>query len=54
MRKVKEKVKEKYCQELYHEEHLSVLERKLNNDWTKRSSVHDQSDKIKTIEGQHQ
>ena len=35
-------------------EHLSVQEQKQNNDEIKRRSVYDQSDKKKTIEGQHQ
>ena len=43
----------KYMQELKPEEHLSEQEQKQNNDWIKRRSVYDQSDKMKTIEGQH-
>ena len=37
-----------------HEEHLSVQEQKQNNDLIEQRSVCDQSDKMKTIEGQHQ
>ena len=36
------------------EEHLSVQEQKQNNDEIERRSVYDQSDKMKTIEGQYQ
>ena len=35
-------------------ERLSVQEHKQNNDWIKRRSEYDQSDNMKTIEGQHQ
>ena len=36
------------------EEHLSVQEQRQNNDQIKRRRVYDQSDKMKTIEGQYQ
>ena len=36
------------------EEHLSVPEQKQDNDYIKSRSVHDQSDKTKTIEEQNQ
>ena len=41
-------------QELNPEEHLSVQEQNQRNDYIERRSVYDQSDKMKTIEGQHQ
>ena len=36
------------------EEHLSVQEQNQSNDYIERRSVYDQSDKMKTIEGQYQ
>ena len=41
-------------QELNNEEHPSVQEQNQSNDYIERRSVYDQSDKIKTIEGQYQ
>ena len=41
-------------QELNPEEHLSVQEQNQSNDYIERRSVYDQSDKMKTIEGQYQ
>ena len=35
-------------------EHLSVQEQNQSNDYIERRSVYDQSDKMKTIEGQYQ
>ena len=34
-------------------EHLSVQEQNQSNDYIERRSVYDQSDKMKTIEGQY-
>ena len=36
------------------EEHLSVQEQNQSNDYIERRSVYDQSDKMKTIEGEYQ
>ena len=36
------------------EEHLSVQEQNQSNEYIERRSVYDQSDKMKTIEGQYQ
>ena len=41
-------------QEMNHEEYLSVQEQNQSNDYIERRSVYDQSDKMKTIEGQYQ
>ena len=40
--------------ELNPEQHLSVQAQRQSNDYIERRSVYDQSDKMKTIEGQYQ